>query len=162
MKKIVLTATPITRENFAPYGDIIAIQQGTELSAIGKISDTADMAVKVITANAYNADVSVPFFERHPLSSQAFIPMNGGAFFVLVSGATNSETFDPATLKCFITDGTQGIQYKASIWHAPFCCLTADKTFVVLERHPNNGDTKDININFTKFADTKVFVDITI
>ena len=87
MKKITITATPITREKFAQYGDIITIQQGTELSAIGKISDTADMAVKVITANAYNADVSVPFFERHPLSSQAFIPMNGGAFFVLASGS---------------------------------------------------------------------------
>ena len=56
----------------------------------------------------------------------------------------------------------QGIQYKAGIWHAPFCCLTADKKFVVLNRQPNNGDTKDINISFTKFADTKLFVDITI
>ena len=160
MKTIHLTPSPINRDAFAPYGNIIALQDDIELSAVSVIKDNANTAVKVIRANQYNTQVPIPFFESHPLSTQAFIPMNGGQFFVIVAEATREDTFDIDTIKCFVTDGTQGIQYNSGVWHTPFCALDANKNFVVLDRHPNTNDESTINIKFAKFKNTEIFVKI--
>ncbi|MGB1361344.1 MAG: ureidoglycolate lyase [Alphaproteobacteria bacterium] len=159
MTKITLNPIPITRENFAPYGNVIDLQDGTELSAIGEYEYYNGTAIKVIRGNKISMPYEVKLFERHPIGTQAFVPMNSGVFFVVVAESTNTDSFDPNTLKCFITNGRQGIQYNVNVWHAPFTTLTDDADFTVIDRFPFENDPQDINIDFAEFPDTEIIVE---
>ena len=46
--------------------------------------------------------LQVERMERHPLGTQAFIPVNGGRFFVVVAPAGE---FDPSAIRAFVTNG---------------------------------------------------------
>ena len=70
--------------------------------------------------------------ERHPLGSQAFIPMQGGAYLVLVAKA--GETVDPSDLTAFIATGDQGVNYHAGTWHHPILALDKVSDFIVVDR----------------------------
>ena len=69
--------------------------------------------------------------ERHPLGTQAFIPVNGGRFFVVVAPAGE---FDPSSIRAFVTNGRQGINYRPGTWHHGFLAAEAGDDFIILER----------------------------
>ncbi len=160
METITLTPQAITEENFAPYGKVIMLRHGLELSAIAHTDDKSNMAVKVIQANKINMGDPVPFLERHPLSTQTFIPMNEGRFVIVVAKITSDNSVDLDTLRSFITNGSQGIQYDSHTWHMPFSALDTEKQFAVIDRHPNEKDNKNINILFDLLDNITINIDI--
>ena len=126
---------PLTAEAFAPYGDVI---QGPE--GLGRADDLANVQVgadgrpqlSVLRAQSSNAlPLTVKRVERHPLGTQAFIPMGGGTFFVVVAPAGE---FDPNKLAAFRTDGRQGINYKPGTWHHGFLAAREGDAFLIVER----------------------------
>jgi ureidoglycolate lyase len=130
-----LTIQPLTAAAFAPFGDVI---EG--LAGLGRADDLANVSVgadgrtqmSVLKAERSNAlPLTVKRVERHPLGSQAFIPMGGGAFFVVV--APPGE-FDPSKLVAFRTNGVQGINYKPGTWHHSFVAKNEGDAFLIVER----------------------------
>ena len=126
---------PLTAEAFAPFGDVIEGPGG-----LGRADDLANVQVgtdgrpqlSVLKAQSANAlPLSVKRVERHPLGTQAFIPMGGGTFFVVV--APPGE-FDPAKLMAFRTNGSQGINYKPGTWHHGFLAAREGDAFLIVER----------------------------
>ena len=66
--------------------------------------------------------------ERHPLGSQAFIPMTQHPFLVIVAP-------DPQTPpRAFLTNGAQGINLATGSWHGVLTPLTAPGLFAVIDR----------------------------
>ena len=59
--------------------------------------------------------------ERHPLASQAFIPMSGKPYLVVVAPA--GEPPGVEDLKVFIARGDQGVNYATGVWHHPLLAL---------------------------------------
>ncbi len=157
MTDLILTPTKLTDDNFAPYGEVIRFREDKLLSAVSKTSDNSDTSIKVITAAQASYPFNVEFFEKHPFSTQAFIPMNQGKFFVVVAPMSGGDSFDINTLKCFITDGSEGIMYHVGTWHSAFSCLDAHKTFAVIDRHPALGDDENINLIIARFK-TKIII----
>ena len=70
--------------------------------------------------------------ERHPLSSQAFIPLAPAPFLLVVAAAGDAPR--PAALRAFVTDGAQGVNYARGTWHHPVLALDRITDFLVVDR----------------------------
>ncbi|MGI9295647.1 MAG: ureidoglycolate lyase [Pseudomonadales bacterium] len=138
---------PLTREAFAPYGDVIESEGAEHFSindgAIERFHDLAKVDVGVgeegrtlvsmVQCNRTSSlPYKVPLIERHPLGSQAFIPLDDTPVIVLV--APPGEEVAPADLRAFVTNGKQGINYQRAIWHMPLIALKAGQRLIVVDR----------------------------
>ncbi len=140
----VLTPVPLTRERFAPFGDVIEtaelnaapmndvrFERFDDLCAI----DVGDGRVSVSIATARSA-TALPFLidrvERHPLGSQAFIPLSPCRMIVVV--AEPSESVEAGDLAAFETNGKQGINYRPGTWHMPLIAFEAGQRFLIIDR----------------------------
>ena len=102
-----ITARPLTREAFAPYGDVLdtagdpdkIINQGM----CGRHHDRAKLdfgegraGISLFDAKARSFPYVVDMVERHPEGSQAFIPLDGVPMLVVVADDENGQ---PVNLK---------------------------------------------------------------
>lgn len=69
--------------------------------------------------------------ERHPLGSQAFLPMTPSAFLVTVA---EDEDGHPGQPMAFITGPNMGVNYHANVWHGVLTPLSAPGRFSVVDR----------------------------
>jgi ureidoglycolate lyase len=70
--------------------------------------------------------------ERHPLASQAFMPLQKKQFVVVVAPAI--DVVRPSDLSAFITNGSQGVNYARGVWHFPLLVLGEEQDFLVIDR----------------------------
>ncbi|WP_372614351.1 ureidoglycolate lyase, partial [Halomonas sp.] len=84
--------------------------------------------------------LELDFLERHPLGSQAFMPLHEERFLVVV--APPGDTIDPKQVRAFITDGCQGVNYRVGTWHAIQSVLEREGEFLVVDRG-GEGDNCD-------------------
>ncbi len=142
---ITLKPEPLTRERFAPYGDVVetAVEQKAAMNA-GRferfdqlctidIADDGDVAVsiarcKVATSLPYRIDM----VERHPLGSQAFVPLTRSKMIVVVGPP--EEGVEADDLRAFVTNGRQGVNYRRGTWHMPLIAFEAGQEFLVIDR----------------------------
>ena len=141
-----LTAQWLTREAFAPFGEVIELRQGDDPNAFaingGMTLRHHDLArvdvgpegralINLFETQPVAFPLTVSQLERHPLGSQAFMPMTARPFVVVVAptgeGITNSE------VRVFVTNGRQGVNYHRGVWHHPLLALEPS-CFVVLDR----------------------------
>ena len=69
--------------------------------------------------------------ERHPLGSQAFVPLSDAPYLIVVAPAGD---LDPAKLRAFSTRGWQGVNYARGVWHHPLLALERVSDFLVVDR----------------------------
>ena len=75
--------------------------------------------------------MKIEMMEKHPLSSQAFIPMKETTFLSFV--APPGESPEISKIQCFIIPPKIGINYKPGVWHFPLIS-TEDTNFLVIDR----------------------------
>ena len=75
--------------------------------------------------------MKINMMEKHPLGSQAFIPMKETTFLSFVAPGGNKP--DLKLVEAFIIPKGLGINYKAGIWHFPLIS-TEDMNFLVVDR----------------------------
>lgn len=157
---------PLTIESFKPYGDVIQLEgnknvvianQGTakRVNYVAKLENwrqTTGPAIKearpnmCIFSSAPRPTVAgrfeVKLLERHPYSSQVFMPIhqhnagnsnpNAPCYLVIVAENGPDDKPDPNTIRAFAADSTQGINYKANSWHSPMVTIGERVNFLVL------------------------------
>ena len=118
MSEIVLKPLPLTAERFAPYGDVIETSaissSGMNDARFERFDDLAN--INVDTGNDGHVVISIArsktpsvfphrfdVVERHPLGSQAFIPLAPFSFTIVVAPA--GESVDIDDLQAFVTNG---------------------------------------------------------
>lgn len=159
---LTLKPQPLTAEAFAPFGDVIEtrdrdffmINKGNTQRyhrladvSLGKAEDTA--IISIFKTHAYTMPMPISMLERHPLGSQAFIPLNAEPFLIVV--APLGETPDVSKIQAFISDGQQGINYHTGVWHHPVISCAAEDSFLVIDRagEGHNCDEYDFPAEMT-------------
>ncbi|MCL4153220.1 UNVERIFIED_CONTAM: hypothetical protein GTU68_008332 [Idotea baltica] len=74
---------------------------------------------------------TLDMMERHPVGSQAFIPMTHQPFLVIVAEDADNAPSQP---RAFITNAGQGVNYHRNIWHGVLTPLHAPGLFAVIDR----------------------------
>lgn len=150
---LIVRPEPLTAEAFKPFGDVIetrdrdffminsgSTQRFHRLAEV-MLGQAADRAIiSIFRAKHTPMPMQVRMLERHPQGSQAFVPLKQNPFLVLVAPA--GETPDPASIRAFITDGTQGVNYHTGVWHHPVLTCVEEDDFLVVDREGegNNCD----------------------
>ena len=143
MKKII-KPIKISRSNFNTFGDLIStndinpidINEGyakrfDNLADLNTSNDDGKTIVSIFSSLKRTFPMTVDMMEKHPLSSQAFIPMKETTFLCFV--APPGESPDISKIQSFIVPPKNGINYKPGIWHFPLIS-TEDTDFLVIDR----------------------------
>ncbi len=135
----------LTGEGFERFGVVIEAtdhSQATPINA-GTSMKYGNLAIPDCSAEGGQASLHLyrahpmarPFlirsFERHRLGSQAFVPLNGKPYLVVVSP---SGPFRLDHVRVFRAEGTQGIQYRRGVWHHFCLALEPESDFLVIDR----------------------------
>lgn len=151
-----LEPQPLTREAFAPFGDVIetegsrhySINDGSterfhDLARIDVTAEAGRPLINIFRAQPLEMPLRIAMMERHPLSSQAFVPLSAAPFLVLV--APPGETVGPEDLVAFITNGRQGVNYHRGVWHHPVLALQPDSDFLVVDRGGEGANCDEVS-----------------
>jgi ureidoglycolate lyase len=141
----VLKIEPLSAEAFAPFGEVIEtenrdyfmINNGStrryhQLTTVDTGAEDGRCIISIFRAKMLDYPLTVSMLERHPNGSQAFIPLKNQAFLIVV--ATGGETPDEGTLRAFLSNGHQGINYGRAVWHHPVLALDNDDEFLIVDR----------------------------
>lgn len=145
MPSIKLAVEKLERDVFAPFGDVIeargrgaySINAGSadryhDLATVDVSGNCGRPVVSIVHARPLALPLRVHTMERHPLGSQAFIPLNDSRFLVIVAVAGDPP--GARALRAFISDGRQGINYRRGTWHHPLIALDHETDFLVVDR----------------------------
>ncbi|HKE43901.1 MAG TPA: ureidoglycolate lyase [Steroidobacteraceae bacterium] len=139
-----LRPEPLTRAAFAAFGDVIeagnafdlinsgTTQQYRKLTDIDVSTDGGKTQISLYRVVPYRLPHTIDMLERHPLSSQLFMPLNASPFLVVVAPA--GERIDRASVRAFVTNGAQGVNYRRGTWHHPVIALANPSEFLVVDR----------------------------
>jgi len=142
--ELSLRPEPLTRAGFAAFGDVIeagnafdminsgTTQQCKELTDVDVSTEGGRTQVSLYRVVPYELPLAIAMLERHPLSSQLFMPLNAAPFLVVV--APPAERVDRATVRAFVTNGAQGVNYRRGTWHHPVIALRHPSEFLVVDR----------------------------
>jgi ureidoglycolate lyase len=155
-----LNVEPLTKAAFAPYGDVIerdgaecrSINAGTtdRLHALASVEVGSGRAiVSIFQGRRRDYPLTIAMMERHPLGSQAFVPLQVADWLVVVSDDQGLP--DEKTLRCFRARGDQGVNYRAGVWHHPLLVLAPSQEFLVVDR-----DGPGENLEEIWFADPRL------
>ena len=146
MTNYTLKPVPLSKANFADYGDVVEVKHHGDirdsnygmtkryhdLANLDLLSDSGQPLFNIFRTSPVVFPFKVKVIERHPLSSQLFFPLTSQPFLVLVARAETLPT--PDSLKLFITNGSQGVNYKKNIWHHYLISLYQGADFIVVDR----------------------------
>ena len=149
MEKII-NPKPINKSNFSEFGDVITtkdikpieINNGYAkrfdgIASLDTKEQNGEATISIFSALKRNFPMKIDMMEKHPLGSQAFIPMKETTFLVLVAPKGDSPVIEK--IQSFIVPPGIGINYKPGIWHFPLIS-TVDMNFLVVDRKgPGNN-----------------------
>ncbi|MCJ2080359.1 ureidoglycolate lyase [Methylobacterium sp. J-090] len=138
-----LPIRPIDAAAFAPFGtlleapDVAPRQDHATVIENGRPGVRANLAL--IRSEPWSDRVPVTRLERHPHSSQAFLPLAVRAYVVVVAPDRDGRP-DEAELRAFRVPGHIGLNYRAGAWHAHMMTLDAPGTFAMLDHEDGGAD----------------------
>ncbi len=141
-----LVASPLTAAAFAPFGQVIernpAVRRDMNDGRFDRydnlaIVDTAGQGgftnVGVVSCRVASAlPYEITLLERHPLGSQAFVPLSAAAYVVVT--APPGAQVDGAALRAFVARGGQGVNFARGVWHLPLLGFEPGQSFLVIDR----------------------------
>lgn len=145
-------ATPAALEGF---GDIlgrtdvpVSVSDFMETVELRKpVRFISDDKTILSLATVHRRPLEVRWLERHYKHTQTFIPLGGRPFVIALAKPTEAEFPDPADVRAFLFDGTQGITMNVGTWHE-FPFALADPTdLVVILRSETNQNLHNISDN---------------
>jgi ureidoglycolate lyase len=147
----LLEAEPLSAQAFAAFGSVIetagrlprSINQGTcerfdDLAPVDVLRDGGRPLISIFKALPRALPFPVRILERHPLSSQAFYPLDGRPYLIVVAyeGGRNA----PGPIRAFRAAGNQGVSYRRNTWHHSLLAIGASSHFLVVDRGGPGGN----------------------
>jgi ureidoglycolate lyase len=144
----------LTRDMFAPFGDMITVTGAQHYPINGgtterfhdlALIDVSDLDGRPLLSLFRSKSRSLPFeiriMERHPLGSQAFIPLSKDPYLVIVALPGD---FDERTVRVFLAERGEGVNYAKGVWHHALFALGQESDFIVVARGGPGGNCEEI------------------
>ena len=142
--KIIIEPKLINKENFSKFGDMITtenikpvdINNGyakrfDEIAKVDTSNNNGETTISIFSALKRSFPMKIDMMEKHPLGTQAFIPMKETTFLTLV--APEGKKLEMDKIESFVVPKGKGVNYKTGIWHFPLIS-TEDMDFLVVDR----------------------------
>jgi len=160
-----LTPKPLTKQNFLPFGDVMEINENNQHFSINdgfteRYHDLANVdistnngrtLINIFRSTPLLQPITINMMERHPLSSQAFMPLSQQPYLVVVAPAGD---FNINELHVFLASANQGVNYHKGTWHHYCLALNEVCDFLVVDRG-GEGDNCDV-ISLEPSTDNKL------
>lgn len=150
---MLIKAKPLTRESFAAFGDVIEVNDNAnhypindgnteryhDLANVDVTNQNGRTLINIFRSTPLAQPIALKMMERHPLGSQAFIPMGDQPYLVVV--APKGE-LDIEQIEVFLASNNQGVNYHTGTWHHYCLALNQPSDFLVVDRggEGNNCD----------------------
>ena len=145
MNNIKIPLTPLSSDVFSPFGDVIEVcgrnkiipindglaDRHHDLAKVDVDEQSGHAIISIIDTDETSLPLNVSVMERHPIGSQAFMPIGNTPYIVLVAPAGE---FDYQKLQGFLAQPNQGINYAKGTWHHACISLNASNQFLVVDR----------------------------
>ena len=141
---VILRPEPLTAEAFAPFGQVIEadhdksylINEGTtrrfhDLAQVDVTDGEGEAILSIFRGTPRSLPIAITMMERHPLGSQAFVPMHPAHWLIVVAEGENPTA---ETCRAFLAAGNQGVQYAKNVWHHPLLVLEPTQDFLIVDR----------------------------
>ena len=149
-----VTPKKLTKESFSAFGDVITANDHAQHFTINdgyteRYHDLADVKcsqqngrtlINIFRSTPLAQPIAIKMMERHPLSSQAFIPKGKQPYLVVVAPAGE---FNADNINVFLATADQGVNYHAGTWHHYCLALNEVSDFIVIDRG-GEGDNCDV------------------
>ena len=142
--EILINPKPINKENFSKFGDMISTNNIKPINVnngyakrfdgianLNTSKENGETTISIFSALKREFPMKIDMMEKHPLGSQAFIPMKETTFLTLV--APQGDKPDLKKIESFIIPPGIGVNYSPGIWHFPLIS-TEDMNFLVIDR----------------------------
>ncbi|TRW99451.1 ureidoglycolate lyase [Paracoccus sp. M683] len=150
-----ITAQPITAEAFAPYGELLMPRDRADrLINAGRCERHHALAMverhggEAIISIFRSEPVSLPYdcalLERHPLGSQAFMPLGPDAWLSVVAPDVDGR---PGAPLAFIVPAGMGVNLRAGVWHGVLTPLDHAADFLVVDREGEGVNLEEVTIS---------------
>lgn len=145
MKKALLKPEPLSLKAFHPFGDVIECATAAEkrdinygntiryhnLARLDLGEGAGHPIISIFRSTPLPRPVPIKIMERHPLSSQAFYPLDHHPYLVVVAPAGE---FRQENIKVFLAGPRQGVNYYKGTWHHFSLALDHVSEFLVVDR----------------------------
>lgn len=135
---------PLTRAAFAAFGQVIeragaqhypinagACERYHDLARIELAGPGARSVISLLHSRGFALPHELTLLERHPLGSQAFYPLSGQPFLVVVAPDVGGA---PGTPRAFVTAPGQGVNIGMDVWHGVLTPLGSEADFLCVDR----------------------------
>ena len=157
MKNSMIKPKLITKENFKKFGDMISTEDIKPLEInngfakrydgianLDTKKDNGESTICIFSALKRSFPMKIDMMEKHPLGSQAFIPMKETVFLSFV--APEGDKPDLNRVEAFIIPKGIGVNYNPGIWHFPLIS-TENMNFLVVDRKGPGDNLVVKNLN---------------
>ncbi|EPX82851.1 Ureidoglycolate hydrolase [Rubellimicrobium thermophilum DSM 16684] len=146
---------PLTAAAFAPFGEVLdATGEPDRLinrGLCGRWHDRAQLdfvaggraGISLFRARPRSLPYRLEMVERHPLGSQAFLPMTADPFLVIVAEGQQAL---PGRIRAFLAAPGQGVNLRRGCWHGVLTPLHEPGLFAVVDRIAPEGEPPGANL----------------
>ena len=142
----VLPIEPLNAGAFRRYGDVIeagdsaerfTVNQGSatryhDLAKVDVAAEHGHPVISIFRAQPCDLPLHLRLLERHPIGSQAFVPMGNQPYLVVV--AAPDKPLYAEHIHCFRASPGQGVNFARGTWHHPVLPLHSVCDFLVIDR----------------------------
>ena len=108
--------------------------------ALSKVElDEGSAILSIFRGRSRIRPLELKLVERHPLGSQAFVPLQAEPWLVVVASEPK-----PEAVRCFLAQGNQGVQYSKGVWHHPLLPLVSKQDFLIVDREGPGKNLEEV------------------
>jgi ureidoglycolate lyase len=134
---ICLEARPMTREMFAPFGEIIGERGSVEV-------DLGGGEACLVAQTVEQRPMTFDFLGRHSRTEQVFSPLGGAKSIIAVAMPSDGENPDVNQMAAFWVDGNCAFKLHRGTWHTSAFPVEKNATFLVLDREGTLDEDFDL------------------
>lgn len=136
---------PLTREAFAPFGDLLGAGPGAgreanlgtavRLDWVAELESTRASAkpnLAIYRSRPQALPFRVTLLERHPHSTQVFAALRAARWLVIVAPDAPDGGPDPLHLRAFVAGPGDAFNFRRGLWHHPIIVLDEPAELLML------------------------------